>query len=41
MKLEASEKEGPKMQLQSKPKGLEAPWTVTGEFIFKAKEAGV
>jgi hypothetical protein len=29
------------MQPQSKPKGLEAPWTISGEFIFKAEEAGV
>jgi hypothetical protein len=41
MKLEASEIEGQKMQPQSKPKGLEAPWTISGEFIFKAEEAGV
>jgi hypothetical protein len=40
-KLEISEQEGPKMQPQSKPKGLEAPWRVTGEFMFKAEEAGV
>jgi hypothetical protein len=41
MKLEISEQEGPKMQPQSKPKGLEAPWRVTGEYMFKAEEAGV
>jgi hypothetical protein len=29
------------MQPQSKPKGLEAPWRVTGEFMFKVEEAGV
>jgi hypothetical protein len=39
MKREASEQECPKMQPQ--PKGLEAPWRVTGEFMFKAEEAGV
>jgi hypothetical protein len=38
MKLEISEKEGPKMQPQSKPKVLEVPWRVTGEFMFKAKK---
>jgi hypothetical protein len=41
MKLEVSEQEGQKMQPQSKPKGLEAPWRVTGEFMFKVEEAGV
>jgi hypothetical protein len=41
MKLEASEQKGLKMQPQSKPKGLEAPWRVTGEFMFKAEKAGV
>jgi hypothetical protein len=38
MKLEISEQEGPKMQPQSKPKVLEVPWRVTGEFMFKAKK---
>jgi hypothetical protein len=29
------------MQTQSKPKGLVDPWTVTGEFMFKAEEPAV
>jgi hypothetical protein len=41
MKLEASEQEGPKMQPQSKPKGLEAHLRVIGEFMFKDEEFGV
>jgi hypothetical protein len=41
MKLETSEQEGPNMQTQSKPKGLVDPWTVTGEFMFKAEEPAV